>query len=264
MTTEVALSLAPYAVLVVVGSIVSFVNSIAGGGSVISLPLLMMFGLTGAEANGTNRLGVLLGSAGSLHGFHRSRQLPLQLLPKVAVPGVMGSVIGTLCAIGMPDRIFKPVLAVIILWVTFLTLRHSMTRSAHAADDSMSNPMLRGGPLAFAAFTAVGFYGGFIQAGSGLIMIYLYSRFSNLDLIRINALKVANTFIFIGVSLALFAVMGKVHWGYAGALAAGNYVGGYAGSVFQMRQGEAWVRRFLAVTGLVLAGKLLFEAITAP
>lgn len=253
----------PYIALIAIGAMVAFVNSLAGGGSVISLPFLMLFGLSGAEANGTNRLGILLGSAGAVHGFHRAKQMPYALLPKVAVPGILGSIFGTWCAIAMPDRLFKPILAGIILWVTFLTLRHSLKRESHTGERVSQPPTLQGGLIAFVAFAAVGFYGGFIQAGSGLIMIYLYSRFSNLDLIRINALKVANTFLFIAISLALFAAMGKVHWGYAGALAVGNYAGGYAGSLFQMRKGEMWVRRFLVVAGLLLAAHLLYDSLAS-
>jgi uncharacterized membrane protein YfcA len=110
------------------------------------------------------------------------------------------------------------------------------------------------------AYLGIGFYGGFIQAGSGLIMIYAFSRLGDLDIFRVNALKVSNTALFIAVSLAAFAAAGRIDWPMAAALAAGNLAGGWLGSVTQLRRGEKWVNRFVLWSGLGVAAKLLWDS----
>jgi uncharacterized membrane protein YfcA len=236
---------------------VSFINSVSGGGSILSLPLLIFLGLPAAAANGTNRLGVLLGSGASLLAFRSKGIYVPRLAFQVGWPAAIGSLAGSLIAVRLPDRIFAPILAGVILFVVIMTFR------GRGADSRPGEtPRLRNDWVALAAYTGIGFYGGFIQAGSGLIMMYVYGRMGNLDLIRINALKVSNTVIFISVSLAAFAFAGAIDWPMAAALAAGNLTGGWMGSLWQIHKGEAWVNRFLLVTGIAMAGALLWKTWT--
>jgi len=109
-------------------------------------------------------------------------------------------------------------------------------------------------------YGVIGFYGGFIQAGSGLLMIFAFGRMGNLDIFQINSLKVFDTLIFITVSILVFAASGRVHWGYAAALSAGNLAGGWAGSHWQLTRSEAWINRFILATGLAMAAKLLWDS----
>lgn len=255
-----ASQLGPYAypILFSVGVAVAFVNSVSGGGSTLSLPVLIFLGLPAATANGTNRLGILLGSLSSLFAF-RSRGIFLpRLALKVGWPAAIGSLAGSLIAVRVSDRVFNPILAGIILVVAVMTIK------GHKANPSLGHePALRGDMTAFAAYFGIGFYGGFIQAGSGLIMMYAFSRLSNLDLFQVNALKVANTVIFIAISLATFAAAGRIDWPMAAALAAGNLAGGWIGAHWQIRSGEAWVNRFLLWTALAMSAKLLWDTWTA-
>lgn len=243
-----------FPVLFLVGAVVSLINSVSGGGSTLSLPILILLGLPSAVANGTNRIGVLAGSFGSLAAFRSLGHFHPRLAWQVGWPAALGAVAGSLLAVGMPDRIFNPVLAAVILFVAVMAFRKN---GASAADPGP--PRMRGGVTAFLVYAGIGFYGGFIQAGSGLIMIYAFGRLGNLDIFQINSLKVFNTVIFISVSLATFILAGKVHWGMAAALAAGNVVGGWLGSHWQVKQGEAWVNRFVLWTGLLLSAKLLWD-----
>jgi uncharacterized membrane protein YfcA len=244
-----------YPLLFAAGAVVSFVNSVSGGGSILSLPLLVFLGLPAAVANGTNRLGILLGSVSSLLAFRSQGIFLPRLAWQVGWPAALGSLAGSLIAIGLPDRVFNPILAAVILFVVAMTLRGSR----HEASPG-ETPALRDGLAAFTAYLAIGFYGGFIQAGSGLIMMYAFGRLGNLNIFQINALKVSNTVLFISVSLAAFAAAGKVDWPMAAALAAGNLVGGWAGSHWQVKKGEVWVKRFLLWSGLAMAGNLLWSS----
>lgn len=244
-----------YPLLFAAGVVVAFVNSISGGGSILSLPLLIFLGLPAATANGTNRIGILLGSLSSLFAFRSQGIFMPRLAWRVGGPAILGSVAGSLLAVRISDRIFNPILACIILFVVIMTLRGHTPNPALGHD-----PDMRHDALALLAYAGIGFYGGFIQAGSGLIMIYAFTALGNLDIFRVNALKVANTVIFIAVSLVTFAAAGRIDWPMAAALAAGNLVGGWAGSHWQVKKGAVWVNRFLLWSGIGVAGKLLWDA----
>jgi len=167
-----------------------------------------------------------------------------------------------LVGISLPEALFKPVLAAVILFVVFETLRPKRM-PAGVKGSNVEGLFLRSGWIPFLVYMAIGFYGGFLQAGSGLIMMYAFSRLSNLNLIQINVLKVSNTFLFITVSLLIYGWYGKVRWDMAIALALGNALGGFTGSVLQVRKGEGFVRIFFAVSGSALALKLFYDAVYA-
>ncbi len=243
-----------YPALFLAGTAVSAINSVSGGGSALSLPLLILLGLPSAAANGTNRIGVLAGSLGALAAFRRLGHFHPRLAWQVGWPAALGALGGSLLAVRMPDRVFNPVLAAVVLFVAVMSFRKRGPQMAEAGP-----PLLRGGILAFFVYAGIGFYGGFIQAGSGLLMIYAFGRLGSLDIFQINSLKVFNTVLFISVSLVTFVLAGKVHWGMAAALAAGNVIGGWAGSHWQVKRGEAWVNRFVLWTGILLSAKLLWD-----
>lgn len=243
-----------YPILFSAGVLVAFINSVSGGGSILSLPLLIFMGLPAATANGTNRLGILLGSSSSLMAFRSQGIFLPRIAWQVGWPAAIGSLAGSLIAVRISDRVFNPILAGVILFVVIMTFR-----VASIGDPTGEPPKMRNDWIAILAYAGIGFYGGFIQAGSGLIMMYLYNRMGNLDIFQINALKVSNTVLFITVSLVTFAVSGRIHWPMAAALAAGNLTGGWIGGIWQVRKGEAWVNRFLLWTGLIMAVKLLWD-----
>ncbi|MBW8889622.1 MAG: sulfite exporter TauE/SafE family protein [Fibrobacteres bacterium] len=247
-----------YPVLFLAGIAVAFINSVSGGGSTLSLPLLIFLGLPAATANGTNRLGILLGSLSSLLAFRSQGIFLPRLALRVGGPAMAGALAGSLIAVRLPDRVFNPILACVVLFVAAMTFR------GHGAQaDGGQEPALRGDALALLAYLGIGFYGGFIQAGSGLIMIFAFTRLGNLDIFRANALKVFNTVLFISVSLAAFAAAGRIDWPMAAALAAGNLLGGWLGSVTQLRRGEKWVNRFVLWSGVGVAAKLLWDSWSA-
>jgi uncharacterized membrane protein YfcA len=247
-----------YPLLFAVGVAVAFVNSVSGGGSTLSLPVLIFLGLPAATANGTNRLGILLGSLSSLFAFRSKGIFLPRLALKVGWPAAIGSFAGSLIAVRVPDRIFNPILAGIILFVAVMTFKGNKAHPPHGEEPSM-----RGDAIAFTAYLGIGFYGGFIQAGSGLIMMYAFTRLGNLDIIQVNALKVATTVLFIAVSLLTFAASGRIHWPMAAALAAGNLAGGWLGAHWQVRKGEAWVNRFLLWTATAMAAKLIWDTVAS-
>lgn len=247
-----------YPLLLCVGVIVAFVNSVAGGGSVLSLPLLIFLGLPAAEANGTNRLGVYLGMASSAFGLSRKGYLYARAALQVGAPAILGSLGGSFLAVNLSDRIFRILLAFVLAFVVVATVLRPC-RNYGKPMEAAEQPV-RGGPWAWVAFFLVGFYGSLVQVGVGFVMLFTFSRFTRLGLIQANAVKAVTAFAFTTVALIFFVAGGKIHWPYGLALAAGTLLGGWLGSRFQVRKGEKWVEAFILVMGISSAAKLLWDA----
>ena len=245
-----------FPLFVLAGMLVSFINSIAGGGGLVSFTTMIFFGLPASLANGTNRLGVLLGSASSTYTFQKQGHFNWALSLKAAIPAAFGSIVGAWLAVKLPDKLFNPILAVIIVAVVLATIKHQAQKPKSS---ELTEPYLASTPLALLAYTLVGFYGGFLQIGIGFVIMYTFSRLGRLSIFQINALKTATTFLYSLTSISLFAFSSKIHWPIAISLAIGNVFGGIFGSHWQVKKGEAWVNRFLMVMGFIVASKLSWD-----
>jgi uncharacterized membrane protein YfcA len=236
------------------GLAAGFINVVAGGGSLLTLPLLIFLGLPAAAANATNRVGVLLQNVVASSTFRSQGLLETKLALRLMLAAVPGAVLGALVALEMDDRLFRRVLAVVMLLVLVSIVRR---RRAGARGDGEGGGPVRPLPL-FACFFFVGFHSGFIQAGVGFVIIAALTSFGGLGLIRSNGVKVFSILMIQVVSLAIFASLGSVHWVWGLTLAAGTMVGGWAGVRWQVKQGEVWIHRILVVAIVVCAVKLLW------
>lgn len=242
-----------YPVLVLVGALAGFLNVMAGGGSLLTLPLLIFMGLPAAVANGTNRVAIFFQNIFAIGGFRRQGIFPARLALLCTVPALLGSYIGARLAVNIDDTLFKHLLAGIMVGVLVLTMVDPARRWKKSFEEW--------GPLRTAVliitFFGVGVYGGFVQAGVGFIIIsgLLAHGF---DLVRINAVKVIVIFSFTIVALGVFIHHGQVDYGLGLALAAGNSVGGLIASHVAVKKGHEWIRKVVSLTVLVFALKLLF------
>jgi uncharacterized membrane protein YfcA len=242
--------------LFVTGFIAGTLNVIAGGGSLLSLPVMIFLGLPPTVANGTNRVAILLQNVGASWSFHRRGLISKDWLLLAIPPALIGAAVGTVMALNVGEVTFQRILAVILLAGAAWTI----WRPIRLTEDGAS-PMPTGKrKLAFiAAFFLIGVYGGFIQAGIGFLLLAATSA-AGFNLIRGNALKVTVVLTFTPLALVLFAWGGKVEWAIGFALAAGNFVGGLAGVRLQILKGHAWVRGVVTVTIVVFAIRLLMTA----
>jgi len=236
-----------------VGTFAGVLNVIAGGGSFLTVPLLIFLGLPATVANGTNRLAIITQNIGASFSFHRRGLIPRTWLLVAAPTSVIGALLGTFAAVRIGDVAFQRVLALSMVAITAWTLWHPASRAAGGASDP---PAPRRRWMYAAAFFVVGLYGGFIQAGVGFIVLALTTA-GGLDLIRGNALKVTLLLVFTPLALVVFAASGKVDWPMAVVLASGNYVGGLVGVHVQVLKGHAWVRNVVTVTIVLFAVRLL-------
>ncbi|WP_031514642.1 sulfite exporter TauE/SafE family protein [Desulfofalx alkaliphila] len=250
--------------ILVAGFASGFVNVVGGGGSLVSMPALIFLGLPSAVANGTNRIALMVQSIVAITYFKQKGFFYPKLSVLLGIPAVLGSIVGAKFAISLSDEMFNTILAIVMIVVMFLIivrpekyfLKPKKEKDSEEQEDEESYGPLRMA-LAVAAFFGVGFYGGFIQAGVGFIIIAALALITGMSLVKINSLKVLITAMYILVSLLVFVISGKVDWAIGFWLALGNALGAYYGSKFVVYKGDKWIRIFLVVTVTIMAGMLL-------
>lgn len=244
------------AVVFFAGLVAGFINVVAGGGSLLTLPVLIFLGLPAAAANATNRVGILLQNVVASSTFHRQGLLEARLGLRLMLAAAPGAVLGALVAVDMDDRLFRWVLAGVMLLVLVSIIRRR--RASGPGPASLDPAGERNQPALYASFFFIGFHSGFIQAGVGFVIIAALSSFSGMGLVRSNGIKVLTILMMQVISLGIFAAMGSVHWMWGLTLASGTMIGGWAGVRWQVKQGEVWVYRVLVVSIIVFALKLLW------
>jgi uncharacterized protein len=237
---------AVYAALAVTGFVSSVINVVAGGGSFLTLPLLIFLGLPAVEANGTNRVGVVVQNVPAVWGFHRRGLLDWRYGLVMSLPSLVGALIGAQAALLVGDRAFRRVLAFVMVAVTLLSLLDPLRARRRG-----EAPPLGRGWIAL-GFFVVGLYGGFVQAGVGFLALAV-TTLAGLDLVRGNALKVLNIFLATVLSLAVFAWDSQVRWDMGLALAAGCLAGGAAGVRLTVAKGHDWLHRVVTATVVLFA-----------
>jgi uncharacterized membrane protein YfcA len=245
-----------YLLLFGAGLIAGVINVLAGGGSFLTLPILMFLGLPAGVANGTNRVGILLQNVAAVWSFERHKVLDWSSLWWAAAPATLGAVLGTWGALTISDLAFKRVLALLMLTLSVWTLWSPHSRQQDSPTD-VNGRSRRHNLLTGLAFFVVGIYGGFVQAGVGFFILAVTSAVG-LNLVRGNAVKVLTVLCFTAMSLALFAWQGRVDWLMGLTLAAGTVVGGLVGARLTVLKGHRWVRGVVTVTIVLFALKLWF------
>jgi uncharacterized membrane protein YfcA len=242
-------------ILFVVGVLSGFINILAGGGSLLTLPILIFLGLPAAVANGTNRIAILIQNFAAVVGFHQQKVLPWRLSFLAAIPAVIGAIIGANWAIAISEALFKQLLAGVMLAVLLL-ISFDPSRRLRAAAKPLQGMRLAGFAL---GYFAVGVFGGFIQAGVGFLIISLMLAFG-FDLVRTNAVKILVTLIFTIAALAVFIAHGEVNYLLGAALGLGSALGGWIATKFAVKKGHNWIRAFVIVMVIVFAVKLLVDS----
>ena len=242
-----------YPVLMLVGILAGFLNVMAGGGSLLTLPVLLFLGLPAPVANGTNRVAIFFQNIFAMAGFRKQGVFPWRLALLCTAPALVGSYIGAQLAVNIDDQLFRRLLACIMIGVLVLTVVDPVRRWKLGSEHMTR---LRGAVLLL-SFFAIGVYGGFVQAGVGFLIISGL-LLHGLDLVRINAVKVIVIFSFTIVALGVFMAHGQVDYGMGMALAAGNSLGGWIATHVAVKKGHDWIRNLVSITVLIFAIKLLF------
>ena len=224
------------------------VNTLAGGGSLLTVPLLVLTGLPGTVANGTNRIGVLLQNGVAAWRFRREGVWDVASAKWEIAAVAAGAGVGALAIAQVSDAFFERAFGIVMLALLVPTLRKPAPRGEPGA----ARPAVLRGLL----FFGIGLYGGAFQAGVGILLVLALS-YAGYDLVRANGLKVAINFCFTAIAVPVFVAAGQVAWGPALALAAGFSAGGEVGARLAVRGGEGLIRPVVAAAVAALAGRLL-------
>lgn len=237
----------PYVLCAAVGLVSGVLNVLAGGGSFLTLPVLLFLGLPAADANGTNRVGVLAQSIGAVWGFHQYRKMAWRWAIAVSVPALAGAALGVWLSLLIPDFAFRRILSVMMLAITLWTL---LGHQGPPAPGAQPRSPWHGSTVL--SFFAVGVYGGFLQAGVGFAILAATSA-AGLDLVRGNAVKVLSVLLLTVLSLSVFAGAGHVDWALGLALGAGNLSGAMIGVRLAVLRGHRWLDRLVTVVVVIFA-----------
>lgn len=240
--------------LVGAGLFAGVINTLAGGGSLITMPLLIFMGLPPVEANASNRVALFVQNVFTVQGFRSKGVFLFPYSMWVAISATLGAIIGAKIAIDISGDLFRRILAVVMVMVMVLTvLKPYLTRKIDVEDFAKGKVA-----LSVFLFFFVGIYGGFIQAGVGFLVIAVLTNIHGLGMAKTNSVKVFAILIYTIFALIVFFIEDKIRWEYGLILAVGNATGGWLASRWSVGKDDKWIRMFLIVTVVALAIKLWF------
>ena len=247
---------AQYPAFFVLGAIVSLINSIAGGGSTLSLPIMIFLGMPATVANGTNRIGLIIGNCSSAFNLMKHGYLNKKIFLQLLIPTIVGTGIGVCFLVHIGDKMFQAILAVVICVVVVMSnLRKDILGKPPATPPEK---LTWKGAIGFAC---ISIYGCIVQVGVGFVQIFALTRYTGLEPIRVNALKNALTNVFLLVSTTALGIAGKINWPIAIVMAAGAWLGGYCGSFLQRKKGNKFIQHFVSACSITMAIYLVVDLI---
>jgi len=230
-----------------------FINTVAGSGSLITLPLLIWLGLPANVANGTNRVAILLQNIVGVSSFHQQKVLDLRGGLILAAPAVVGALIGARIAVDLDEELMRKTIGVLMAVMLVVLLVRPKRWLAGRPEQAGRRP----GVWQFVLFFGIGIYGGFIQAGVGIFLLAGLVLAAGYDLVRANAVKVLIILCFTALALVVFVMHDQVQWGVGLLLAVGNMFGAWIASRMAVKRGANFVRWLLIAVVVVAAAELL-------
>lgn len=235
-----------------IGTLTGFINVMAGGGSSLTLPVLIFLGLESAVANGTNRVAIFLQNLSALLSFRQEHMKEFKTSMKLAAFALPGAITGAIIAVRIDNYLFQKILGFVILGV-MLTIIVPRKNNWHS--NNQQSPMHAW--LIYPAIFVIGFYGGFMQVGTGFLMMAALSYILHMDLVRVNLHKVTIIGIYTVPALLIFIVSGDVNWFFGLSLAAGNAFGAWWSAKISIKKGEKVIRFVLVIAMIIMSLKLL-------
>ncbi len=236
------------------------INSVAGGGTLVSFPALIWAGLPPVVANATSAVAIWPGALGGMWGFRRELRGSETRFFSLVIPSLIGGAIGAALLRHTPPGVFAKLVPFLILAATILFMAQETIRRWLRKDESAKQPVKADWTLAAMAFQlAVAIYGGYFGAGIGILMLAALGLMGLTDIHQMNGLKNFFTLCINGVASAYFIFAGMVHWPDAIVMAAGAVIGGYGSAGLARRLGPRAVRRFVIAVGLAMAISLFLK-----
>jgi uncharacterized membrane protein YfcA len=235
----------------ITGIVAGFVNTLAGSGSLITLPMLILLGLPANVANGTNRVGVVVQNVVAVATFRHLGALDARGTWQLVVPSVLGSVIGAQLAVDLNETLLRQLIGVLmLLMIVVMFIQPERWLQQHAPRRARLWVEV---PL----FFAIGIYGGFLQAGVGIFLIAALVLSAGFNLVTANAVKNLMVLVFTAAALVVFIVNDQVNWTLGLLLAAGQSLGAWVAARMAVKRGAQFVRWVVIVVIVISAAALL-------
>jgi len=241
-------------ILIIVGFIAGIINVIAGGGSFLTLPILIFLGLPPTIANGTNRIALVFQNVVTTVSFKSKGISNFPFSISLGISALFGAIIGSQIAIDISGELFNKILSIIMLLMVLYLVFKPKT-GTHILKERTKGKYFW---ISIIAFFFIGIYGGFIQAGVGFIILLVLNGFNRIPLVKSNAIKLVIVLIYMSVSILIFAYHDKINWLYGIGLGIGNATGGWVGSRWSIKKGDGLVKKILIIMVIVMAIKLWF------
>ena len=254
-------------ILILSGILVGFINTLSAGGTIVSIALYLAIGLPSQGANAVNRVGVLLQDAFGSALFLKQGLFKIREVFPYALPVMLGALFGSLVAVSISEEVFSFCLGIILLvMIVFLFVQEKQS------DKGERKLSLKQYLIFFPVFMGIGFYGGFVQAGTGFLIIAALSMILGYDMIKTAAAKLFIMFLYTVVAITVFFAKGGVdvnYWLYGLIHSIGMIIGTWIADRYALKKGEKIIRIVIifviVITALSLFGILdlqnIFESI---
>ena len=243
-----------YIIILISGITSGIINTLAGGGSLLTLPILIFAGLPPNIANGTNRVGLLIQSIFGTAGYHSKGIYSYPFSIYLGLSSLIGALIGAQIALEINPYVFNKILSIVMVTMVSIMLIRKKSFEDNFPERTSGKYLF----FSLVAFFFIGIYGGFINAGIGFVIMFFLNQVNRLTLVKTNATKVFLVLIYSSGALFLFAFNGAVDWKLGLVLALGSSIGAWWSSRWSVKRGEGVIKPILVIAVSIMAVKLWF------
>lgn len=246
-------------ILIAAGLVGGVMNSIAGGGSLLTFPALLWAGLPSIQANATNTWAVMGGITTSIWSYKGELGAQRKWVLRYFGPSLLGGLTGSLLLLWTGESVFSEMVPYLLMFAALIfTFQGQIVKlfeiEAHAIENSRYGPAIA---MFFQFLVAI--YGGYFGAGIGILMLAALGLMGQKDIIAMNSLKVLQGLIINGIACIIFVLLTKIHWAEFFMIFFGSAVGGMLGPYMARRIGPKLVRGVVSATGFGIAFYYFFN-----
>lgn len=245
--------------LLAAGFLAGGMNAVAGGGTLLTFPTLLAFGLPAITANATSTLALIVGIAGSTFSYRRHLPVTATWVRRFGLVCILGGLLGAALLTVTPEKLFGDLVPFLLLFATVLFMAQSAFRRLAAAETLVAAPsrrhLLAAGVILF--FTAL--YGGYFGAGIGILMLAVFGLLGMRHIHEMNAVKTVFAILINLVAAAYFTAVGLIAWPQAAVLTAGAAAGYFAGAHCAQKIPQRAVRTVISAIGLAISAVLFWR-----
>jgi len=235
------------------------INAIAGGGTLLTFPVLLWLGLDAKVANATSTVALWPGLFGGLYGYRKQLENSSTILIRLGITSIIGGAVGAWLLIGTPSPLFARMVPFLILFATLLFMSQGAInkRLRFGSIEENQTHLYWTGAIIFQFFSSM--YGGYFGAGNGILMLAAMGLLGLHDLNRANGIKNFLGICINSTAVLIFSLKGLVVWQDSLVMAVGALAGGYFGARMAVRVGPSWVRKGVVVIGFVIFIVMLWK-----